>query len=93
MKPELSVDIKMDILCLIIVNKMLVYICPVLGHRMFADLPLSNLLYIRIIYFDDANLRIRHTLRLRYRAQPVTAVYFQNHTEHADTLSGQNAGF
>jgi hypothetical protein len=32
-------------------------------------------------------------LRLRYRAQPVNAVYCENHTEHINTLCGQNAEF
>jgi hypothetical protein len=40
-----------------------------------------------------------NTLRLRYKPQPVNvvretvAVYCENHTEHTDTLCGQNAEF
>jgi hypothetical protein len=34
-----------------------------------------------------------HTLRLRYKTQPVNAVYCENHTEHANTLCRQNAEF
>jgi hypothetical protein len=30
------------------------------------------------------------TLRLRYRDQPVNAVYCENHTEHTNALCGQN---
>jgi hypothetical protein len=32
-----------------------------------------------------------NTLRLRYKAQPDTAVYCENPTEHTDTLCGQSA--
>jgi hypothetical protein len=34
-----------------------------------------------------------NTLRLRYKHQPVNAVYCENHMEHTNTLSGQNAQF
>jgi hypothetical protein len=34
-----------------------------------------------------------NTLRLRYKAQPVNAVYCENHMEQTDTLCGQNAEF
>jgi hypothetical protein len=40
-----------------------------------------------------------NTLHLRYRAQPVNAVWgnsrclLENHMEHSDTLCGQNAEF
>jgi spore coat protein CotH len=33
----------------------------------------------------------QETSRHRYKAQPVNAVYCENHTEHTDTLRGQNA--
>jgi hypothetical protein len=29
-----------------------------------------------------------NTLHLRYKDQPVNAVYYENHTEHTDTLCG-----
>jgi hypothetical protein len=32
-----------------------------------------------------------NTSRLRYKAQPLNAVYCENHTEHTDTLCEQNS--
>jgi hypothetical protein len=34
-----------------------------------------------------------NTLRLRYKAQTVNAVYCGNHTKHTKALCGQNAEF
>jgi hypothetical protein len=35
----------------------------------------------------------QETLHLRYKDQPINAVYCENRTEHTDTLCGQNAVF
>jgi hypothetical protein len=35
----------------------------------------------------------QETLRHRYKAQPVKAVYCENHMERTNTLRGQNAEF
>jgi hypothetical protein len=41
--------------------------------------------------YESTSYLTGNTLRLRYRAQPVNALYCENRTEHTDTLCGQNA--
>jgi hypothetical protein len=58
-----------------------------------------NTEFVRNFIYEFSLYLTGNTLRLRYKAQPVNAVwgkvtvYCENHTEHTDTLCGQNAEF
>jgi hypothetical protein len=57
---------------------------PSPAHWFLVPNPAGSLQYINSSYLTGS------TLSGHYKAQPVNAVYCENHTEHTDTLCGQN---
>jgi hypothetical protein len=60
---------------------------------LYCSIEKKRTLKIEFLPNHKTSVRTSQETRLRYKDQPVNAVYCESHTKHTDTLCGQNADF